>query len=82
MRLATRPNAPSVPGAVFKLTVMYAAATFMASLAAYATAMRYGHPDQRPVEWTIAAVLFFGALWAYSIGRILFPKNLYTPHRG
>lgn len=76
MRLETSPNAPSLPGTVLKLTIMYAAATFMASLAAYATAVRYGHPDQRPIEWTVAAILFFGALWAYSIYKILFPKRL------
>jgi hypothetical protein len=68
--------APTLPGTVLKLTIMYAAATFMASLAAYATAMKYGHPDARPLEWTLAAILVFGGLWAYSIYRILVPKYI------
>lgn len=75
MRLETSPTAPSLPGTVLKLTVMYAAAAFMASLAAYAAAVRYGHPDQRPYEWAFSAALFFGALWGYSMYRVFFPKR-------
>jgi hypothetical protein len=76
VRVDTPTHAPSLPTTVLKLTIMYAAATFMASLAAYATAMKYGHPDQRPLEFTLAAILLFGGLWAYSIYRILFPNDL------
>lgn len=76
MRLATSSSAPSLPGTVFKLTIMYAAAAFMASLAAYAAAINYGHPDRRPSEWALAAALVFGALWAYSLYRVIFAKKL------
>jgi len=81
VRLDTSSSAPSLPGTVFKLTVMYATAAFMASLAAYAAAVRYGHPDQRPYEWAISAALFFGAVWLFSLYRVLFPTRDYLNTR-
>jgi 4-amino-4-deoxy-L-arabinose transferase-like glycosyltransferase len=75
VRLESSSPAPTLPGTVLKLTVMYAAAAFMASLAAYAAAVHYGHPDRRPSEWALAAALFFGALWGYSLYRVAFPNN-------
>ncbi|MFO7563145.1 MAG: hypothetical protein R6X02_10920 [Enhygromyxa sp.] len=75
MRLSSS-SAPSLPGTVIKLTVMYVAAAFMASLAAYAAAVRYGHLDRRPSEWALSAAVFFGILWGYSLYRVAFPKKL------